>query len=149
MAKKFNLKKKTIFDTGDVLYYSGFALTDNKNFCQFFVKKFPKLNYTFKKFSFSEKDLLFSLDKEVKPVLNHNYAIFDPGRVDLIYFNHFQEHFKSIKFFLLKEFRGKSALGKVLIFDQEKGKAVGIFNLDPNISEGNCDNTKCGSKNKN
>jgi hypothetical protein len=131
MAKKVILKKKTIFNTGDVLYYSGFALTDNKNFCQFFVKKFPKLNYTFKKFDFFEADLTFSLDKEVKPVLNHNYAIFEPGKIELLYFNHFKENNKEIKFFLLKEFRGKSALGKVLVFDIEKNRPIGLFNLDP------------------
>jgi len=131
MAKKFELKKRTIFNSGDVLYYSGFALTDNKNFCQFFVKKFPKLNYQFKKFGFSESDLTFSLDKEVNPVINHNYAMFDSGKIDLLYFNYFQERFKSLKFFTLKDFRNQSSLGKVLIFDFDKNKAVGIFNLDP------------------
>jgi hypothetical protein len=137
MAKKFTLKKRTIFDTGDVLYYSGFALTDNKNFCQFFVKKFPKLNYNFRKFAFSESDLIFSLDKEVNPVVNHNYAVFDSGKIDLLYFNHFQDRFKSLKFFVLKDFRNESALGKILVFDTDKNKVVGIFNLDPitNIEE--------------
>jgi hypothetical protein len=135
MAKKFTLKKRTIFDTGDALYYSGFCLTDNKNFCQFFVKKFPKLNYTFKKFSFFEKDLAFSLDRETIPVLNGNYAIFEHGKVDLLYFNYFKERFAELKFFILKDFRGNSALGKILIFDADKKKAIGIFNVEPIVKE--------------
>ena len=127
--KKVVLKKKevSIFDN-DRLFFSGYAFTDNKNFAHFGIKKMPKLNIKYKKFAFGEKDLIFSLDIEIKPVVNGNKVTFGNYFANIIYYDYFLKLKRELHFFTLKEFLGKETTNKVLIMNKLK-KPIGVLNL--------------------
>lgn len=133
MAKKrINLKmKSTVYDLSDKFYYSGFCFTDNTNFSHFYVKKFPKLGLEFKKFVFEEKDLIFDIDIEEQPMVQQDHIKFENGIISKEYYDYFKNQFATLKFFRLREFMNEPVRMKILVFDDDNGKAVGILNLKP------------------
>lgn len=125
VKKKLKTKNKSIYDLGLDLYWSGFCLTDNTNFCQFFVKKVPKLGYKFKKFAFEREDLNFVLDRQVTPVLSSTHAEIDGDFVDLIYYNLVVGN-NNCSFYRLKSFLTIPTSNKIIVIN-EKEKPVGMF----------------------
>lgn len=130
ITKKVKLKKKeeSIFDS-DRLFFSGYAFTDNKNFAHFGLKKLPKLNIKYKKFSFDKENLTFSLDIETQPVVNGSKVVFGDHFADIIYYNYFTKLKGELHFFKLKKFLGKETTNKVLIFKKESNIPIGVLNL--------------------
>lgn len=119
-------KKLNICDMIKPLHYSGFCLTDNKTFCEFYVKKFPKLNQQFKQFNFTEETLNFELGGEVNPVEGKKNVFFDNFKLDnRILFDYFIGKYKEVKFFWLNKWFGKSRSGLVGIV--KDGKLVGLL----------------------
>lgn len=103
---------------GDNLYFSGFCLTDNKNFSEFYIKKIPDLKKQYKTFDFSEKDMIYSLEEEVKKENIEN-------KVSDTHFNYFTKKYKNIKFYLLKSFLNIPTFDSVGIVRNDK--LVGIL----------------------
>ena len=62
MPKK--MIEPTIYTLDIPLYYSGFCLTDNSNFSEFYLNRIPKLNYQFKEFKFTEENLIYELEED-------------------------------------------------------------------------------------
>lgn len=119
-------KKLNICDMIKPLHYSGFCLTDNKTFCEFYVKKFPKLNQQFRQFNFTEETLNFELGGEVNPVEGKKNVFFDNFKLDnRILFDYFIGKYKEVKFFWLNKWFGKSRSGLVGIV--KDGKLVGLL----------------------
>jgi len=127
--KKVSLKKKekSLFDSA-AFFFSGYALTDNKNFAHFGVKKLPRLNISYKKFSFDENNLTFSLDTNIVPVVNKNKVSFEDYFIDIMYYNYFLKLKEDLQFFKLKEFLGKETTNKILIMNK-LNKPIGVLNL--------------------
>lgn len=121
-----NTKKLNICDMIKPLYYSGFCLTDNKTFIEFYVKKYPKLNQEFKSFNFTEETLNFELGGEVKPSKGKKNVFFDNFKLDNgILFDYFIDKYKEVKFFWLNKWYGKSRSGLIGIV--KDGKLVGLL----------------------
>lgn len=119
-------KKLNICDMIKPLHYSGFCLTDNRTFCEFYVKKFPKLNQQFKQFNFTEETLNFELGGEVNPVEGKKNIFFDNFKLDnRILFDYFIGKYKEVKFFWLNKWFGKSRSGLIGIV--KEGKLVGLL----------------------
>jgi hypothetical protein len=128
--KKVKLKKKeeSIFDS-DRLFFSGYAFTDNKNFAHFGLKKLPKLNIKYKKFSFDKENLTFSLDIETQPIVNGSKVMFGNYFADIIYYNYFKKLKGELHFFKLSKFLGEETTNKVLVFKKESSNPIGVLNL--------------------
>jgi hypothetical protein len=108
------------------LYYSGFCITDNKTFCEFYMKKFPKLNQEFKPFEFTEQTLSFEIGGEVLPEKNEKGVSFGDFLLDNgILFDYFIDKHKEVKFFWLNKWFGKNKSGLIGIV--KSGKLVGMF----------------------
>jgi hypothetical protein len=114
---KIKLKEKTIFDLGDPFWFSGFCLTDNENFSEFYLKKIPRLNFEYKSFDFSEKDMIYKIEKEVK-----KEKIKD--KVSKHHFNYFEKKYKDIKLYLVSFLQTNGFVGIV-----KEDRLVGILKL--------------------
>jgi len=97
--KKLELKKsESIFDVSNKLWFSGFCLTDNRFFSEFYFTSVPNFKLEkLEKMEFEERDLDFELGKEI----SRNDI------KDTIYSRHFLEQYDRIKFFDVKSFIGK------------------------------------------
>lgn len=121
-------KEKTIFDLGIPLYFSGFCLTDQFNFAEFYVNKIPKLDFIFGKLKFTEKDLIFHLDKEILDVKHNNkYIQIEKFYILNFYYLYFVYKYKNIKLYWLKDFLQQSAYRKIAVVDEITKKLVGIL----------------------
>ena len=119
-------KKLNICDMIKPLYYSGFCLTDDKTFCEFYVRKIPKLNQEFKPFQFTEENMEFELGGEVEPTKGKQKMFFGDFLLDnTILFDYFVGKYKEIKFFWVNKWLGKSKSGLVSIV--KDGKMVGLL----------------------
>jgi hypothetical protein len=125
---KLDLKPKiNICEIVNPLYYSGFCLTDNKNFCEFYVKKFPKLNQDFRSFFFDENNLKFKLGNEVEPEELKKNVLFNDFSLDnKVFFVYFVSKYKGIKFFWLERWLEKNRSGLIGIVDLQN-KLVGLL----------------------
>lgn len=121
-----NTKRLNICDMIKPLHYSGFCLTDNKTFCEFYVNKFPKLNQEFKSFTFTEETLNFELGGAVEPVEREKSVFFGDFLLDnKILFDYFKGKYKEVKYFWFKKWFGKSRSGLIAIV--KDGKLVGLL----------------------
>lgn len=108
------------------LYFSGFCLTDNKTFCEFYVKKFPKLNQEFKSFNFTEQTLSFDIGGEVIPQEREKSVFFGDYLLDnRILFDYFIAKYKEVKFFQLNKWLGGKRSGLIGIV--KDGKLIGLL----------------------
>jgi len=115
-----------ICDIVHPLYYSDFALTDNKNFIEFYLKKFPKLNQEFRPFIFDEKTLSFELGGEVKAEEQKKSIFFGDFILDnKIFYKYFIVKYKEVQFFWLHKWLGQSKSG--LIGVVKNGKLIGLL----------------------
>lgn len=115
-----------ICDVIHPLYYSGFALTDNRNFIEFYLKKFPKLNQEFRPFIFDEKTLSFELGGEVKVEEQKKSVFFGDFILDnKIFYQYFIAKYKEVQFFWLHKWLGKNKSG--LIGVVKEGKLIGLL----------------------
>jgi len=108
------------------LYFSGFCLTDNRTFCEFYVKKFPKLNQEFKSFIFTEQNIAFDIGGEVEPLTNEKSVFFGDFLLDnRSLFDYFVIKHKEVKYFWLNKWLGKKGSGLIGVI--KDGKMVGLF----------------------
>lgn len=126
VAMDTNTKRLNICDMIKPLYYSGFCLTDNKKFIEFYVKKFPKLNQEFKPFIFTEETMSFELGGTVEPQETKKSIYFDDFVLDnRVLFDYFIDKYKEVKYFWLNKWLGKSKSGLIGIV--KNGKLVGLL----------------------
>jgi hypothetical protein len=108
------------------LYYSGFCLTDNKTFCEFYIRKFPKLNQKFESFEFTEKTLSFDIGNEIVPTKIQKKVYFGDFLLDNSdLFDYFVDKYKEVKYFWLNKWLGDKRSGFIGIV--KDGKMVGLF----------------------
>lgn len=130
--KKITLKKKQristdiLFDNNMDIYFSGFCITDNENFAEFYIRKFPKLNYPFKRFEFDEDNFKYETTSKVMVNLTKTKALFDKREADRKYFDYFINKYKLVEFFKVERFMGFKC-DLVGIFDIEKNRLVGLI----------------------
>ena len=127
MSKK--IIEPTIYTLDIPLYYSGFCLTDNTNFSEFYLNRIPKLNYQFKEFKFTEENLIYGLEKnEVNPIVNRKNVLFGDFVLDkFIYYNYFIRKYKEVKFYFVKSFLSALVVGVVGIMKEDK--LIGVLLL--------------------
>ena len=119
-------KRLNICDMIKPLYYSGFCLTDNNKFIEFYVKKFPKLNQEFKSFNFTEETMSFELGGAIEPIENKKNVYFGDFVLDnKVLFSYFVDKYKEVKYFWLNKWLGKSKSGLIGIV--KDGKLVGLL----------------------
>lgn len=116
-------KIKMVLPDGDNLYFSGFCLTDNVNFSEFYIKKIPDLKKKYFSFDFDEKDMVYNLGKEIKKEEIEN-------KVSNIHFNYFIKKYENSKFFLLESFLNNKTSDSVGIVKEDK--LVGILKIKEN-----------------
>lgn len=119
-------KHLNICDVVQPLFYSGFALTDNKNFIEFYIKKFPKLNQTFKEFQFDESTLNFELGGSVEAYEEKKYVVFDNFILDnKLFYHYFKAKYKEMQFYWFNKWLGKKRTGLIAIV--KDGKLIGLL----------------------
>jgi len=119
-------ERLNICDIIKPLFYSGFALTDNSNFIEFYVKKFPKLNQEFKEFVFNENTLSFELGGQVKAEEQKKSVFFDDFILDnKIFYHYFIAKYKEMQFYWLNRWMGQKRAGLIAIV--KDGKLIGLL----------------------
>lgn len=119
-------KKLNICDVVQPLFYSGFALTDNRNFIEFYIKKFPKLNQEFKEFHFDESTLDFELGGSVEPEEEKKYVSFGDFVLDnKIFYHYFKVKYKELQFYQFNKWLGKKRTGLIALVNG--GKLIGLL----------------------
>lgn len=128
---KEKLKKSEIFtppfEKDADLYYSGFALTDNKNLVLFFADGLDK--ETFKsvdEFFLTENDLDISFDKNMLLEPNENYYFENIGYVRTDVFDWFRKTYANCVFHPVTKWFGKQVNTLLIVLEKKHGKPVGV-----------------------
>lgn len=100
------------------LYFSGFCITDNYNFSEFFLSDIPEemKNFTpIRKFEFKEETLMYQIGDHPKIIIDEeqNRVVFDNFFVDKEYFLYFTNKYPNANFLWLKSFLKEPILGLV------------------------------------
>jgi hypothetical protein len=121
-----SINKLNICDIVQPLYYSGFALTDNKSFIEFHLKKFPKLNQTFKEFVFTEDSISFEIGAGIIPEEQKKNILFDNFILDnKLLYHYFIAKYKEVQFYWFNKWLGKKGTGLIAIV--KDGKLIGLL----------------------
>jgi hypothetical protein len=122
-----------LFDLGQPLYYSGFALTDDYNVVLFFIDNdfLEKNNLTnqLNTFNLNENDLQIKFDKQkiLKPdFLEDSYIFNEIGKIEKNKLNWFFEYYPECAFYPITEWFGKSVNTLVIVLKEQFGKVVGV-----------------------
>jgi len=134
MNRRLKLKIKDqpeLFEKIDTtLYYSGFALTDNKNLVLFFIDQNLFTGFNFKQpvedFDLTENDLEIVFDKNVLMEPNENFYFDNMGYVRSDIFNWFKSQYPKCVFHPVTKWFGKQVNTLLIILEQRHGKPVGV-----------------------
>jgi len=132
-TKKTKPRKKKRFDLKTAqCYYSGFCLTDNKNFALFDISEQNIIDMGIEHvlpFPMSEDDLQMILDRKTKVHVSKgiiSVTIKDYGLVDRNVFNLFQSTKESI-FHPVIEWFGNPCNRLITVVNEEGAKPIGVF----------------------
>jgi len=116
-----------IYTICSTLYYSGFCLTDNKNFSEFWLFKIPRLGYPFKSFKFGRRDMNFIFEEmEITPKKISNSVLLGNLEVDKTFVMYFiNKYGKDITYRKVKKSFNKINENLVGVF--KDGKNIGIL----------------------
>ncbi|MDY0314147.1 MAG: hypothetical protein RBR32_03635 [Bacteroidales bacterium] len=120
LKKKLKIKNETIFSSESKILYSGTTLTDLKNFAEFNVEKPPNIpDVELIKFRFKngidEKNIQFSLDQEVKPIVKGEMVYFGERVVNIQFYNYFIKKYLNIKFYWFDKFMDRLAMDNIAV----------------------------------
>jgi hypothetical protein len=122
-----------LFDLSKTLYYSGFALTDNRNTILFSIDNnfLEKNNLTneLKEFNLNEDDLQIKFDRqqELKPFLSIDDYTFDEiGSIKKETLDWFVQHYPKCILHKVTEWFGKSVNTLIIVLNNRQGKPVGV-----------------------
>lgn len=139
MAKKLKLQQapeegESIFEKGIPLYYSGFCLTDNLNFAEFYLPILPKECRETKRFEFDDNKLQFQIGQHPKIMIDDEKKVvmFDNFFIDKSYFLYFSKKYPNANFYWLKSFINEPIIGLVGVLIGTK--LVGLLKLKPERS---------------
>jgi hypothetical protein len=133
VKEKEPLRERTIFDLCDNLFFSGFCLTDNVNFSEFYLIEIPKeCKKEFKEFIFDEESLIFQIGDQPRIIFDEDEknVKFDNLFIDKEFFLYFTNKYPSANFFWLKSFLKEPICGLVGVLIGTK--MVGLLKLKQN-----------------
>lgn len=139
MAKKImNLKTieefsppkiSTIFDRKEKLYYSGFCLTDNLHFAEFYLPKLPsECRKPVEIFTFEEDKLVYQIGDQPRISFSDEKIVkFNDFFVDKCFVMYFTNKYPQGKFYWLKSFLKEPIIGLIGVLIGTK--LVGMLKL--------------------
>jgi hypothetical protein len=135
LKKRIKLKTKQeqlqLFESIDTtLYYSGFALTDNKSLVIFFVDDNLLTDFQTNKeimeFELTENDLDINFDKSTLLEPNENWHFENFGYVRSEIFKWFRTTYPKCVFHPIVRWFGKQVNTLLIVLEQRHGKPVGV-----------------------
>jgi hypothetical protein len=129
-TKQERLKTYEFF-IDNTLYYSNFALTDNKSLVLFFIDDnlitdFQMRDDKLVEFDLTENDLDISFDKNTLLKPNDNFHFEDFGYIRPEVFNWFKKTYVNCVFHPITRWFGKQVNTLLIVLEQRHGRPVGV-----------------------
>lgn len=128
--------KRTFLNSRKSLFYSGFCLTDNKEFAIFYVDdKFlvdNKIKMNLNRFMLSENDLDMEINRDVQIIPEkgvRKYKVEENKYINNELVDLFKKDFPECVFFKLKSFFGKPVNTLLIVLSEEFGKPIGLLKI--------------------